>query len=76
MGKQPLDQTAKVIQAARADLVGVQESCGAERDGRKPDNARVIAEKLSWNYFSQGDDDRSIISRYKIVGHTPKKWGA
>jgi endonuclease/exonuclease/phosphatase family metal-dependent hydrolase len=36
-GGQPLDQTAKVIQAAKADVVGVQECCGEERDGmRRP----------------------------------------
>ena len=38
-GNQPLDQTAKVIEAAHADIVGVQESCGKERDGKRPDNA-------------------------------------
>lgn len=75
-GKQPLDQTAKVIQAARADIVGVQESSGEERNGKRPDNARVVAEKLGWHYFSQGDGDTSIMSRFKIVDHTPKKWGA
>ena len=74
-GNQPLEQTAKVIEAAHADIVGVQESCGKERDGKRPDNARVVAEQLSWHYFSQGDDDTSIMSRYKIVDHTPKKWG-
>ena len=73
-GKQPLDQTAKVIQAAQSDLVGVQESCGHEQNGKRPDNARIIAEKLSWHYFSQGDDSTSIMSRYKIIAHTPKKW--
>jgi exonuclease III len=75
-GRQPLDQTARVIEAARADIVGVQESCGQKRGGKRPDNARVIAEKLSWHYFSQGDDDTSVMSRHKIVGHTPRKWGA
>jgi exodeoxyribonuclease-3 len=74
-GKQPLDQTARVIQAAHADIVGVQESCGEERNGKRPDNARIIAEKLSWHYFSQGDDDTSVMSRYKIIDHTPRKWG-
>lgn len=75
-GKQPLDQTAEVIRAARADIVGIQEGSGAERNGKRPDNARVIAEKLGWNYISQGDGDTSIMSRFKIVDHTPKKWGA
>lgn len=75
-GGQPLDQTAKVIQAAQADVVGVQESSGAERDGQRPDNAKAIAEKLRWNCFSQGDGDVTILCQYKIVDHSPKKWGA
>jgi exodeoxyribonuclease III len=74
-GKQPLDQTVKVIQAGKADLVGIQESHGDEHKGKKPDAARAIAEKLSWQHFDQGDEDRGIISRYKIVERTPKKWG-
>jgi exodeoxyribonuclease III len=75
-GGQPLDQTAKVIQIAKADVVGMQESCGEERNGKRPENAKVIAGKLGWSYFSQGDDDTSIMSRHKIVDHSPKKWGA
>jgi exodeoxyribonuclease-3 len=74
-GKQPLDQTIKVIQAGQADLVGIQESHGDERNGKKPDAALAIAKKLSWHHFDQGDEDRGIISRYKIVDHTPGKWG-
>jgi exonuclease III len=74
-GGQPLAQTTKVIEAARADVVGLQESHGEERDGTKNDAARAIAEQLGWHYFDQGDEDTGIISRYKIVDHTPKKWG-
>lgn len=75
-GKQPLEQTALVIQRAQADVVGVQESAGEERaDGTRPENARIIAKKLRMNYFSQGDGDVTVLSRHKIVGHTPKKWG-
>ena len=75
-GNQPLEQTINVIQAARADLVGIQESHAEGRDGMKIDSARAIAEKLSWHHFDQGDEDTCLISRYKIVNHTPKKWGA
>ncbi len=76
-GKQPLGQTARVIEAAKADLVGLQESSGEEgADGKRPENAARVAQLLNLNYFSQGDGDVSIISRYKIVEHTPKKWGA
>jgi len=74
-GGQPLDQTIRVVEAARADVVGFQESLGQERNGKRPDNARAIAKKLGWNHFSQGDGT-SIMSRYKIVAHTPKRWGA
>ena len=74
-GKLPLDQTVKVIQASQADLVGIQESHGEERDGKRPDAARAIAEKLSWHHFDQGDEDNSVISRYPIVAHSPKKMG-
>ncbi len=65
-----------MIKAAKADVVGLQESHGEERDGVRPDAAAVIAQQLGWHYFDQGDDDTGIISRYKLVGSTPKKWGA
>jgi endonuclease/exonuclease/phosphatase family metal-dependent hydrolase len=75
-GNQPLEQTAKVIQDAKADVIGLQEVCGEERDGTRPDNGAKIAQLLGMNYFSQGDDDTAIMTRYKIVEHTPRKWGA
>src|SRR5690606_12025912 len=75
-GKQPIEQTVAVIKAAKADVVGLQESHGHERDGVRPDAAAVIADQLGWHYFDQGDDDTGIISRYKLVASTPKKWGA
>lgn len=75
-GKQPIEQTVEVIKAAKADVVGLQESHGHERDGVRPDSAAVIAEQLGWHYFDQGDDDTGVVSRYKIVNATPKKWGA
>jgi exodeoxyribonuclease-3 len=75
-GKQPIEQTVEVIKAAKADVVGLQESHGQEREGVRPDAAAVIAQQLGWHYFDQGDDDTGIISRYKLVSSTPKKWGA
>jgi exonuclease III len=75
-GGQPLAQTAKVIEAAEADVVGLQETHGEQRHGKKNDAARDLAQQLGWHYFDQGDDDRGIISRYKIVSHAPKKSGA
>jgi exodeoxyribonuclease-3 len=74
-GKLPLEQTARVIQESRADIVGLQEICGSRRNGVRPDNAAKVAEQLSWHYFSQGDDDTAVMSRHKIVGNTPRKWG-
>lgn len=73
-GKQPIEQTIEVIKAAKADVVGLQESHGEERDGVRPDAAAVIAQKLGWHYFDQGDDDTGVISRFKLVGSTPSKW--
>jgi exonuclease III len=74
-GRQPLSQTIKVIQSAKADLVGLQETRGERQNGRRPDAARAIANELGWHYLDQGDGT-GIISRYKIAEHTPKRWGA
>ena len=58
--KQPLSQTAKVIQAAKADIVGVQET-------RSPrgDTLEDLAKLLGWNY----DEGSCIVTRYEIVEH-------
>lgn len=74
-GQQPIEQSAAVIKAARADVVGLQESYGREREGVRRDAAALLAKQLGWSYFDQGDNDTGVISRYKIVGSTPKKWG-
>lgn len=73
-GKQPLAQTVKVIEAAKADLVGLQETAGLEHGGKRPDNARRIAEQLGWHYVDQGGGT-GVISRYKIDGQTAAKLG-
>ena len=56
--KQPLSQTAKVIQVAKADIVGIQET-------RSPrgDTLEDLAKLLSWNY----DEGSCIVTRYEIV---------
>ena len=72
--RQPLSQTVKVIDAARADLVGMQETRGERRNGQRPDAARAIANMLGWHHLDQGDGT-AVVSRYKITGSTPKKWG-
>jgi len=72
---QPLSQIVKIIEQSHADIVGLQETHGADKNGVKNDAAQAIAAQLGWSYFNQDDEDRGVISRYKIVGHTPKKWG-
>ncbi len=73
-GKQPLAQTAEVIRAAKADVVGLQETHGQMKDGRRPDNGRKVAEMLGWHYFDQGERT-GILSRFPLVTNTPRRWG-
>ena len=75
-GKQPLTQSVAVIKAAKADIVGLQETNGAAgSNGIRPDRGAEIAKLLGWDYVDQGDRT-GIITRFKIVGTTPRKWGA
>ena len=69
---QPLGQTVKVIRESKADLVGIQESYAGQVD-----NAAKVAESLGWHHFRQGGrgESTSIISRFPITGHTPRKYG-
>ena len=53
---QALSQTAKVIQASGADIVGLQEV---------GDNAKELAALLGWNYVRHGWS--SILTRFEIV---------
>ncbi len=73
-GRQPLSQTLAVIQAAKADIVGLQETHGFPKDRVAPDNGRKLAEMLGWSYFDQGERT-GILSRFPIVTNTPGKWG-
>ena len=60
MLKQPLSQTAKAIQLAKADIVGVQET-------RSPrgDKLEELANLLGWNHdMGKGSN---ILTRYEIV---------
>lgn len=61
MRRQPLSQTAKVIQEAKADIVGVQET-------RSPSgvNAEKLAQLLGWNHYVN-PRNRVILTRYEIV---------
>jgi endonuclease/exonuclease/phosphatase family metal-dependent hydrolase len=73
-GNQPLSQTLEVVRAAKADVVGLQETEGYEKAGTRPDNGRKLAEMLGWSYFDQGDGT-AILSRFTIVTNAPHKWG-
>jgi endonuclease/exonuclease/phosphatase family metal-dependent hydrolase len=74
-GRQPLDQTVEVIKQSQADMVGLQETAGLAPEGEpRPDRAAEIAKRLGWNYVDQGERT-GVISRFKIVATTPKKWG-
>ncbi|MBT8044647.1 MAG: endonuclease/exonuclease/phosphatase family protein [Verrucomicrobiae bacterium] len=57
---QPLAQTAKVIQEAKADIVGLQEV---------GNNVVKLAQLLGWNYVSHGSS--AIVTRYQIIEHHP-----
>lgn len=73
-GRQPLSQSAEVIRTAKADIVGLQETHGLERDGQRPDNGAKLAELLGWHYFNQGGSP-GILSRFPIVTNTPAGHG-
>lgn len=75
-GGQPLEQSAQVIRASKADVVGLQETEGTAPEGQaRPDNAAKLAKLLGWQYLNQGRRT-GIISRFKIVEGTEQKWGA
>ncbi|MBI2421510.1 MAG: endonuclease/exonuclease/phosphatase family protein [Candidatus Hydrogenedentes bacterium] len=74
-GKFALEHTAAVIRAAGADIVGIQEADGREKNGVKPDRGREVAALLGWNYAAQGGG-KAILSRHEIVRLTPNKQGA
>jgi endonuclease/exonuclease/phosphatase family metal-dependent hydrolase len=73
-GRQPLSQTAAVIRAAKADIVGLQETRGSARDGRRNDAGAELAKLLGWHYQPQGGSP-GILSRFPIVAHTPGRHG-
>ena len=54
---QPLSQTAKVIQMAKADVVGLQEI----ETRKDPKNTENLAQLLGWNCYG------NILTRYEIV---------
>ena len=62
--KQPLSQTAKAIQLAKADIVGIQETRSP-----KGDTLEDLAKLLGWNH--DGGNGSKILTRYEIVEPLP-----
>lgn len=73
-GGQPLERTAEVIRVAKADVVGLQETRGEERNGQRPDQGQKLAAILGWHYLSQGGSP-GILSRFPIGEPTPARHG-
>lgn len=73
-GGQPLGQSAAVIRTAKADIVGLQETHGHARDGRRPDRGAELAALLGWNYDNQGGSP-GVLTRWPILGRTPARYG-
>lgn len=63
-----------MIRAARADIVGLQETRGSARDGRRSDAGAELAKLLGWNYQAQ-DGSSGILSRFPILSQTPARHG-
>ena len=62
-GGQPLKQSAAVITAASANIVGLQETHGRNGSGNQTE---ALAELLNWNYIEQ-PDRTSILTPFEIV---------
>ena len=75
---QSLAQSAAVIKAAKADIVGLQETLAPAPGKDKPRQCHTLklAQMLGWHHLDQENDTCGIISRHKITGNTPGKWGA
>ncbi len=75
-GRQAFEQTVALVRQSRADVVGLQETAGLAPAGQaRPDHGAKLAQALGWHYLDQGERT-GIISRFKIVASTPRKWGA
>ena len=47
-GKQPVEQTTKVIRESKADIVGMQETMTGGQD-----TSKIIADSLGWHHFAK-----------------------
>lgn len=66
-GGQPIEQSVAVVRTSGADIVGLQETHGRERDGQRPDHGARMASLLGWHYLDQGHRT-GILSRWPIAG--------
>ena len=85
--KKPIDETVAAIEAAGADIVGVQETqlegplCTAEFcPPRGPSVAQELADALGYEVYKQKTQNEAlwanaILSRYPIEGATPNDLG-
>lgn len=73
-GGQPLEQTAEVIRRAGADVIGLQETNGYQKAGKRPNHTQRLAESLGFHYAEQASGC-GILSRYPIVTQTPLRHG-
>jgi len=71
-GEQPLTKSIEVIRAAKAGIVGVQESDGYGNP--RPDNSAQIAGNMGWRQIAQGHRD-AIMTKYQIVETLASKKG-
>jgi endonuclease/exonuclease/phosphatase family metal-dependent hydrolase len=83
----PVDETVAAIEAADADVIGVQETrlegpkCTAEYcPARGPSVAQELADALGYNVYEQKTENEAlwanaILSRYPIKGATPNDLG-
>lgn len=71
-GGEPIHRSVAVIRAAKADIVGLQETHG--NGNPRPDRSVHIAQALGWYHFGQGGRT-AIISRFPIGEPTANNWG-
>lgn len=74
-GGQSLEQSATLVRASKADIVGLQEIEAKSGEGKPGiDNGARLAELLGWHFLDQGGRT-AVISRFPITASTPNKWG-
>lgn len=67
-GNHEIGEALEVIKVSGATIAGLQEAYTWREDGSHTDNGAVLAERLGWNYFSQGGS--GILTPYEICDTT------